>query len=161
MVVHFLAQKNENYQKRHSLLNLMNFILIFANEAFERKLRPKNQIFIIMQVFDILILSYTVVHLHLQYRYWVRKDSNVFSKYCSRDLSYEYVSKWVYFTKATWMICLVLLQYFGCSFKVALSYSFFMYSIELLCLFPPKNIYNWLNFILAVGCVLEDIIVRI
>ena len=105
--------------------------------------------------FDVLIWSYVVVHLHLQYRYWIRKDDNVFSKYSRGGQSYEYVSKWVYFTKATWMISLVVLQYFGISFRSAMVYTFFLYSIELLWLFPRKNIYNWLNFVLALVCILE------
>lgn len=113
-----------------------------------------------VEVFDILVISYAVVHLHLQYRYWIRKDTNVFAKYCGQGRSYEYVSKWVYFTKVTWMIVLVLLQYLGLAFRPALVYSFLMYAIELQLLFPSGNIYNMLNLLLAVGAVIEDCVPR-
>eukprot|EP01095_Lingulamoeba_sp_RSL-Kostka_P012912 TRINITY_DN5215_c0_g1_i1.p1 TRINITY_DN5215_c0_g1~~TRINITY_DN5215_c0_g1_i1.p1 ORF type:complete len:122 (-),score=6.95 TRINITY_DN5215_c0_g1_i1:25-390(-) len=110
-----------------------------------------------IKIFDIMIISYMVVHIHLQYRVWIKKEKNIFKKYAveKNNLPKELeISKWVYFTKATWMILFVVLQYFGMSFKTAYTYSFFVYAIELQLLFP-FNLYNMLNLILSCAGLFE------
>ena len=62
-----------------------------------------------------ILEQYCLSVLLQQYRVWIRKDDNIFAKYCKSGSPTEYqeVSKWVYFTKASWMIVLVVLQYLG------------------------------------------------
>ncbi len=108
----------------------------------------------------LFIICYTIIHFNFEYNFWVTGD--IFNKYAVADnsLSEIQIAKIVYFTKATWMIALVWMMFLGMSFRSAIAYSFMLYSIELIILLP-FGIYTVLNFLLAVGCVIEDIIIRV
>ena len=105
--------------------------------------------------FDIFVLSYSIVHILFEYNLWVRRGSP-FTKYASGRTWEEEAraGRLVYFTKAKWMICMVVAQYLGYSFRTALTVTFAIYSVELLILFPPR-LYAVLNVLLAFACVVE------
>ena len=105
------------------------------------------------------VICYTIIHINFEYNFWVTGD--IFSKYATAggSLTELQIAKMVYFTKATWMFILVWMLVLGMSFRSAMAYSFFIYSIELIVLFPVY-IYAILNVLLSVGCVIEDIIDR-
>ena len=109
----------------------------------------------------LFIFCYFVIHLNFQYNYWLTEDRDIFGKYEVAGELFEEaeIAKDVYFTKATWMIALVLLMVMGMPFRSAIAYSFMLYSLQLLVLFPIRT-YTILNLLLAVGCVTEDIIDR-
>ena len=109
----------------------------------------------------LFIICYFVIHLNFQYNYWLTEDRDIFGKYEVAGEQFEEaeIAKDVYFTKATWMIALVLLMVMGMHFRSAIAYSFMLYSLQLLVLFPIRT-YTILNLLLAVGCVTEDIIDR-
>ena len=108
----------------------------------------------------LFIICYTVIHFNFEYNFWVTGD--IFGKYAVVDGSLNEIdiAKIVYFTKATWMFALVWMMVLGMSFRSAIAYSFMLYSIELIILLP-FGIYTMLNLLLAIGCVTEDIIVRL
>ncbi len=108
----------------------------------------------------LFIICYTVIHINFEYNFWVTGD--IFSKYARAGgvLTELEIAKLVYFTKATWMFILVWMMVLGMPFRAAIAYSFFIYSIELIVLFPI-DIYAILNLLLAVGCVIEDVIIRL
>ena len=108
----------------------------------------------------LFIICYTVIHINFEYNFWVTGD--IFSKYAvaGGTLTELEIAKMVYFTKATWMFILIWMMVVGMSFRSAIAYSFMIYSIELIVLFPVY-IYAILNLLLAVGCVIEDVIVRL
>jgi len=108
----------------------------------------------------LFIICYTVIHINFEYNFWVTGD--IFNKYAVADnnLSEIEIAKIVYFTKATWMFALVWLMTLGLNFSSAIAYSFMLYSIELIILLP-FGIYTVLNLLLAIGCVTEDIIIRL
>lgn len=105
------------------------------------------------------IICYTIIHILFEYNYWVTGD--IFSKYAvaGGSLTEIEIAKMVYFTKATWMFAMIWMMFLGMSFRAAIAYSFLLYSIELMILFPI-DVYTVLNLLLAVGCVIEDIIIR-
>ena len=108
----------------------------------------------------LFIICYTIIHINFEYNFWVTGD--IFSKYAVAGgvLTELEIAKMVYFTKATWMFILIWMMVVGMSFRSAIAYSFMIYSIELIVLFPIY-IYAILNLLLAVGCVIEDVIVRL
>ena len=108
----------------------------------------------------LFIICYTVIHINFEYNFWVTGD--IFNKYAVADnnLSEIEIAKIVYFTKATWMFALVWLMTLGLNFSSAIAYSFMLYSIELIILLP-FGIYTVLNLLPAIGCVTEDIIIRL
>ena len=108
----------------------------------------------------LFIICYTVIHFNFEYNFWVTGD--IFGKYAVADGSLNEIdiAKIVYFTKATWMFAMVWMMVLGMSFRSAIAYSFMLYSIELIILLP-FGIYTMLNLLLAIGCVTEDIIVRL
>ncbi len=107
----------------------------------------------------LFFVCYTVIHIMFEYNFWVTGD--IFSKYAQAGgtLTEIEIAKWVYFAKATWMFALVWMMVLGMKFRSAIGYSFLIYGIELMIIFPI-NIYTVLNILLAVGCVIEDIIDR-
>ena len=110
----------------------------------------------------LFILCYLLIHVNFEYTYWMTADRDVFSKYenaveCSHELD---IARDVYFTKATWMFALIVMMALGISFRSAIAYSFMLYSLELMLLFPIQ-LYTVLNLLLAAGCVIEDIIDRV
>jgi len=110
----------------------------------------------------LFILCYILIHVNFEYTYWMTVDRDIFGKYenavgCLHELD---VAKDVYFAKATWMFVLIVMMALGISFRSAIAYSFMLYSLELMLLFPIR-LYTVLNLLLAVGCVLEDIIDRV
>jgi hypothetical protein len=109
----------------------------------------------------LFILCYFLIHLNFEYTYWMTVDRDIFGKYdavqCLSELD---VARDVYFTKATWMFALIVMMALGISFRSAIAYSFMLYSMELVLLFPIQ-LYTVLNLLLAAGCVIEDIIDRV
>ena len=108
----------------------------------------------------LFILCYTIIHIIFEYNFW--GTGNIFEKYAVADSSLTEleIAKIVYFTKATWMFAMVWMMVLGMSFRPAIAYSFMLYSIELI-IFLPFRIYSLLNLLLAAGCVIEDIIIRL
>ena len=109
----------------------------------------------------LFIICYFLIHLNFQYNFWLTEDRDIFGKYEVAGEIFEEadIAKDVYFTKATWMIALVLLMVIGMPFRSAIAYSFMLYSLELMVLFPIRT-YTFLNILLALGLVIEDIIDR-
>ena len=109
----------------------------------------------------LFIICYLVIHLNFQYNYWLTEDRDIFGKYEVAGEQFEEaeIAKDVYYTKSTWMIALVLLMALGMHFRSAIAYSFMFYSLQLIVFFPIRT-YTILNLLLAVGCVIEDIIDR-
>ena len=109
----------------------------------------------------LFILCFILIHVNFEYTYWVTDDRDIFGKYESavECLHKVDVAKDVYFAKATWMFSLIVMMALGISFRSAIAYSFLLYSIELMLLFPIQ-LYTGLNLLLAAGCVLEDVIDR-
>lgn len=112
-------------------------------------------------LYVLFLISYTVVHLKFEYDFWTTDHIHFFAKYApaADATSAFFVAKTVYFTKATWMIALVLMQAFGVRFREALSYSFLLYGIELAVFFPLR-LYTGLNMLLAAGMVIESTLAR-
>ncbi len=110
-----------------------------------------------LSFYGLFLLCYTLVHLKFEWNFWMEDDIAIFSKYAVGDDPARWlgVAKKVYFTKATWMIVLVWLCVARTPFPRALAYSFALYSVELLLLFP-FNVYTVLNVLLATGFVLEQ-----
>jgi hypothetical protein len=108
----------------------------------------------------LFIICYTIIHIMFEYNYWVTGD--IFGKYAvaGGSLTEIEIAKRVYFTKATWMFALVWMMFLGLSFRSAIAYSYLLYGIELMILLPI-NVYTFLNILLAIGCVIEDVIVRL
>ncbi len=108
----------------------------------------------------LFIICYTIIHIIFEYKFWV--TGAIFEKYAIADSSLTEldIAKIVYFTKATWMFAMVWMLVLGMKFRPAIAYSFLLYSIELI-IFLPFGIYTVLNLLLASGCVIEDIIIRI
>jgi len=106
------------------------------------------------------IICYTIIHINFEFNFWV--TGNIFGKYAVADdsLSEIRIAKIVYFTKAIWMFALVWLMFLGISFRSSMAYSFMLYSIALILLLP-FGIYTILNFLLAIGMIIEDIIDRL
>ncbi|MCP4603525.1 MAG: hypothetical protein GY847_23905 [Proteobacteria bacterium] len=110
----------------------------------------------------LFILCYTVIHINFEYKYWMTDDRDIFGKYevVGEQFDEVAIAKEVYFSKATWMIVMVLMMTFGMSFRSAIAYSFMFYSVELMFLFPIRT-YTFLNLLLAMGCVIEDVVERL
>lgn len=111
-------------------------------------------------MFVLFLVSWTVVHLGFEYNFWVRGDATIFTKYAASDADgLVSLAEKVYYTKATWMFAFVWLQVLRLPLSTAMAWSFLLYSVELLLLFPFR-IYSGLNIALAVGMVIEDLIRR-
>jgi hypothetical protein len=108
----------------------------------------------------LFIICYTIIHINFEYNFWITGD--IFGKYAEAGglLPEIEIAKRIYFTKATWMFALVWMMVLGMSFRSAIAYSYMIYSIELMVLLPI-GVYTFLNLLLAVGCVTEDVIVRL
>lgn len=108
----------------------------------------------------LFVICYTVIHINFEYNFWITGD--IFGKYAQAggSLTEIEIAKRVYFTKATWMVALVWLMVVGMSFRSAIAYSYMLYGIELMVLLPI-GVYTFLNLLLAIGCVIEDVIVRL
>jgi len=110
----------------------------------------------------LFLVCYFVIHVNFEYQFWLTKDRDIFGKYEVAGESFDEVAvaKDVYFAKASWMFALVMLMALGMKFRSAIAYSFMLYSIELMLLFPIRA-YTVLNLLLAAGCVAEDVIDRV
>jgi len=110
-------------------------------------------------MFRVFLISYSVVHLKFEYDYWTTDHLWFFAKYevaTTAEGAFA-VAKKAYFAKATWMIALVWLQALGMRFRAALAWSFLLYAVELMLLFPPRT-YTALNLLLAGGFVIEALV---
>ncbi len=108
-------------------------------------------------MFWLFIVCYTVIHINFEYRYWLTDDRDIFGKYelAAGHTDKLEVAKEVYFTKATWMFALVIMVALGFNFRTAMAFSFSIYSIELMALFPVRT-YTFLNLLLAFGLLVEQ-----
>ena len=112
-------------------------------------------------MFWLYVASYTIVHAIFEYKFWVTGGGAIFDKYqpVLLDADAIPIAERVYYTKATWFFVLVWMQVLGARFKTALTWSFLLYSVELL-LFFPFRIYTLLNIALAAGMVIEYFVRR-
>ncbi len=108
-------------------------------------------------MFWLFIVCYTVIHIDFEYHYWFTNDRDIFSKYevAEEQVDKMEVAKEVYFTKATWMFALVLMVALGLNFRTAMAFSFAIYSVELMLLFPLRT-YTFLNLLLTLGLLIEQ-----
>ena len=108
----------------------------------------------------LFMICYSIIHINFEYNFWVTGE--IFTKYAEAGglLTEIEIANRVYFTKSTWMFALVWLMCLGMTFRSAIAYSFLLYGIELM-VFLPFGIYTLLNLLLATGCVIEDIIIRL
>ena len=105
-------------------------------------------------MFEILLLVILFVHLRLEWRIWVRRDADVFAKYRNETMPPLLAAKWAYLSKAVWLSTLIFLQYFGVEFREAVIFSFTAYAVLIQILLPFK-VYNLLNLVLALACLVE------
>lgn len=105
-------------------------------------------------MFEILLIVILAVHLHLEYRIWIVKDDDIFAKYRNAAMPPLAAAKWAYLGKAVWLIALIGLQYFGVVFREAVIISFTAYAVLIQMVLPFK-VYNLLNLILAIACLVE------
>jgi hypothetical protein len=106
-------------------------------------------------IFALFIASYTVVHLIFEYNFWFTSGDAIFGKYAEAGHGNALlVAQKVYFTKATWMFALVWLLVLRVPLRAAITYSFFLYSVELLLLFETRT-YLVLNLLLSLGMLVE------
>ena len=106
-------------------------------------------------VFALFVVSYTVTHLSFEYSFWFTDGETVFGKYAKLNEGNALViARRVYFAKATWMFMLVWLLVLRLPLRAAVTYSFLVYSVELLLWFEP-NLYLMPTLLLAVGLVIE------
>lgn len=105
-------------------------------------------------MFEVLLVVIVVVHLDLEYRIWIARREDVFVKYRDAKMAPMEAAKWAYLAKAVWLLALILLQSFGVEFRSAVVFSFALYAVLLQMLLPFK-VYNLLNLVLAVACLVE------
>ena len=101
-------------------------------------------------MFEVLLLVILLVHLQLEYRIWIAREEDIFTKYRHEGTPALTAAKWAYWCKAVWLVLLIALQYFGVEFQAALLFSFTVYAV-LLQLVLPFRIYNLLNLVLALA----------
>lgn len=99
-------------------------------------------------MFEALLCVIVLVHLHLQYRIWIRGETDVFSKYRKPDSPPLAIASRAYLAKAVWLISLILVQYVGVEFRSAVVFTFAGYAV-LLQILLPGTLYNRLNLGLA------------
>lgn len=105
-------------------------------------------------MFEILLITIVLVHLQLEYRIWIAREEDVFAKYRKATMPPLTAAKWAYLSKAVWLVGLILLQYFGVEFREAVIFSFTAYALLIQILLPFK-VYNLLNLVLALACLVE------
>jgi len=105
-------------------------------------------------MFEILLIAIVFVHLDLERRIWITRSNDIFEKYRDEKMEPLTAAKWAYLSKAVWLIALISLQYFGVEFREAVVFSFTIYAVLIQCLLPFK-IYNLLNLILAIACLVD------
>ncbi len=112
-------------------------------------------------MFWLFVASYTAIHLAFEYNFYAVGGGAMFAKYGELGVDSQPISvaERVYYTKATWFFLLVWMQVLGARFKTALAWSFLIYALELIVLFPLR-IYAALNVALAVGMVIEVVVRR-
>lgn len=105
-------------------------------------------------MFEALLIVIVIVHLDLEYRIWIARKEDVFEKYHRPGASPLVAAKWAYLAKAVWLVGLILLQYAGVDFRSAVVFSFAGYALLLQVLLPFK-VYNVLNLVLAIACLVD------
>jgi hypothetical protein len=106
-------------------------------------------------VLVLFVASYTVVHLTFEYSFWLTNGESIFGKYADATTGNALrIAQKVYFAKATWMFAFVWLLVLRFSLRTAITYSFLLYSIELLFFFEVR-LYAVLNLLLAIGLLIE------
>jgi len=106
-------------------------------------------------MFALFIASYTVVHLIFEYNFWLTSGEAIFGKYAEESNGNALqIAQQVYFAKATWMFVLIWLLVLKLPLRAAITYSFLLYSVELLLLFEVR-LYLLLNLLLALGMIVE------
>lgn len=105
-------------------------------------------------MFEILLIALVIVHLDLERRIWIQRSDDIFVKYRDDKLEPLAAAKWAYLAKAVWLITLILFQYFGLGFRESVVFSFSIYAVLIQILLPFK-IYNLLNLLLAIACLIE------
>lgn len=109
-------------------------------------------------MFVVFVVSYTAVHLVFEYNFWFTDGELIFGKYAvTTGGDALAIAERVYFAKATWMFALVWLLVLRFSVRAAITYSFLLYAVELLVLFPIRP-YSILNAALAAGLLIELIL---
>jgi hypothetical protein len=107
--------------------------------------------------FPVLYALIALVHLHLHFRLWIRRDPDPFAKYSGGILPAATAASRAYCAKAVWLVLLVALQALGQEFHRALAWSFLAYSLLLLGFFRFRP-YVLLHLPLAVACVAETVL---
>lgn len=100
---------------------------------------------------EAIIIVTLLVHLHLEYRIWVKKETDIFKKYRGENDDPMKAAKWAYYAKALWLVALILLLYFEIEFRDALVYSFFGYAL-VVTLSLGRNAYTILQLIFSLVC---------
>lgn len=104
-------------------------------------------------MFLILLIAIAVVHLDLEYRIWIAKKEDIFTKYQGGSISSAAAAKWAYYAKSVWLAGLIFAQFFGIAFQTAVVFTFAFYAALLLVTLPIRR-YTVANGLLAVACVL-------
>ncbi len=101
--------------------------------------------------FWILVGAIVIVHLHLEYRLWIRREVDIFAKYRTPSCPPLASASRAYYAKAVFLFLLVVIQACGLAFREALVFSFAVYALLLVVLLP-RTAYNLANLLLAAGC---------
>lgn len=102
-----------------------------------------------------LIAVVVIVHLHLEYRLWLRRDRDLFVRYAKPGRPPLRTANLAYMAKALWLTLLVAAQASGVPFRPALASTFLVYALSVLVIMPI-GIYSILQVTLGIACVLES-----
>ena len=100
--------------------------------------------------FIVLLCLFAAVHLHLEYRIWIRRETDIFRKYRTDGTEPLRTAKWAYYAKSVWLIGLIFLQAAGVPFEDAVVYTFAAYA-AILAFLLRRNAYNLIQLAAALG----------
>ena len=109
-----------------------------------------------ISLFDFLIFGYVLVHLHFEYRLWLRRDGDVLARYARPGRSALRTASLVYWTKALWLVLLVVMQYGGVPFREAFVISFLLYAV-IVQILTPLRVFSVIQVIVGLACLAEQL----
>jgi hypothetical protein len=109
-----------------------------------------------ISLFDFLILGYVLVHLHFEYRLWLRPDGDLLARYARPGRPALRTANLAYWAKALWLVLLVVMQYGGCPFREAFVISFLLYAV-IVQILTPLGPFAVIQILIGLACLAEQI----
>ncbi len=106
----------------------------YNHRVLARPIRTERTV--VDMTFWILVAAIVVVHLHLEYRVWIRREEDIFAKYRTGSFPPLAAARGAYLAKAAFLVILVVMQASGVAFREALVFSFGAYALLLAVLLP-------------------------